>query len=190
VRSGGVGEGGVIAIDGTRLAGNVSQERDAGLPRARRRVLGLGRLEQLAPAHGAWGAPRRRLGRERPTQPPGCAPARTRPRDLRSSYVTLRVYEGVPFTQVAREVGTSVRMIEQHYAGVIANWDGKQVAAKTYIRAARQTFMEVDVSRVEHRLPAAGAGIVSVKGAAGPAGARRAVRLLCADRWPQDRVSL
>ena len=41
----------------------------------------------------------------------------TRPRDLRSSYVTLRVYEGIPLTQLGREVGTSVRMIEQHYAG-------------------------------------------------------------------------
>src|SRR5436305_15046563 len=50
----------------------------------------------------------------------------------------LRVYEGVPLTQIAREVGTSVRMIELHYAGVIANWDGKQVPAESQIRAARQ----------------------------------------------------
>jgi hypothetical protein len=35
--------------------------------------------------------------------------------------VTLRVYEGIPLTQIGREVGTSVRMIEEHYAGVIAN---------------------------------------------------------------------
>jgi integrase len=69
---------------------------------------------------------------------PGCAPAGTRPRDLRSSFVTLRVYEGVPLTQIGREVGTSVRMIEQHYAGVIANWDGNQVPADRQIRAARQ----------------------------------------------------
>lgn len=68
----------------------------------------------------------------------GCAPPGTRPRDLRSSFVTLRVYEGVPLTQIASEVGTSVRMIEQHYAGVIANWDGKQVPADRQIRAARQ----------------------------------------------------
>ena len=32
----------------------------------------------------------------------GCAPPGTRPRDLRSSYVTLRVYEGVPLTTIAR----------------------------------------------------------------------------------------
>ena len=69
---------------------------------------------------------------------PGAAPKGTRPRDLRSSYVTLRIYEGIPLTQIAREVGTSVRMIELHYAGVIANWDGKQRPAEASIRAARK----------------------------------------------------
>jgi hypothetical protein len=63
-------------------------------------------------------------------------PARTRPRDLRSSFVTLRVYEGVPLTQIAREVGTSVRMIEQHYAGVVEDWDGERVPAEVQIRTA------------------------------------------------------
>jgi hypothetical protein len=29
-------------------------------------------------------------------------------------------------------------MIEQHYAGVIANWDGKQRSAEASIRAARK----------------------------------------------------
>lgn len=72
------------------------------------------------------------------TQPrQGCAPAGSRPRDLRSSFVTLRIYEGIPLTQIAREVGTSVRMIELHYAGVIANWDGKHVPAERSIQAAR-----------------------------------------------------
>ena len=52
--------------------------------------------------------------------------------------MTLRIYEGIPLTQIAREVGTSVRMIEQHYAGVIANWDGKQRPAEASIRAARK----------------------------------------------------
>jgi integrase len=87
------------------------------------------------------GEPERpRLDRKRPTPARlGCAPPDTRPRDLRSSYVTLRIYEGIPLTQIAREVGTSVRMIELHYAGVIANWDGKQTPSEAYIRAARQT---------------------------------------------------
>jgi hypothetical protein len=83
---------------------------------------------------------RRRSDRRRPTPPRiGCAPAGTRPRDLRSSYVTLRIYEGIPLTQIGREVGTSVRMIEEHYAGVIANWNGKRVSAERQIRAARRT---------------------------------------------------
>ncbi len=108
-------------------------------PRPRRRVLGPGRLAQLAPARWHGEPERPRNDRKQPTPPrPGCAPAGTRPRDLRSSYVTLRVYEGVPLTQIAREVGTSVRMIEQHYAGVIANWDGKQRPAEASIRAARK----------------------------------------------------
>jgi hypothetical protein len=52
----------------------------------------------------------------------------------------LRIYESVPLTQIAREVGTSVRMIEQHYAGVIANWDGNRVPADRQIKAARQSL--------------------------------------------------
>lgn len=53
------------------------------------------------------GEPERRLTRGR-TSParPGCAPSGTRPRDLRSSFVTLRVYEGVPLT---RSLAKSVR---------------------------------------------------------------------------------
>jgi integrase len=68
----------------------------------------------------------------------GAAPAGTRPRDLRSSYITLRVYEGVPLTTISREVGTSVQMIEQHYAGVIENWDGQRIPAEDQIRTARE----------------------------------------------------
>ena len=76
----------------------------------------------------------------------GRAPAGTRPRDLRSSFVTLRVYEGIPLTQIGREVGTSVRMIEQHYAGVIANWNGERRSAEEQIAEARQTVgREMDV---------------------------------------------
>jgi hypothetical protein len=57
--------------------------------------------------------------------------------DLRSSDITLRVYEGVPLTTISKEVGTSVLTIEQHYAGVIENRDGQRVLAETQIRAAR-----------------------------------------------------
>lgn len=67
----------------------------------------------------------------------GCAPAGSRPRDLRSSYVTLRVYEGLPLTTVAKEVGTSVAMLEAHYAAVLADWSGERVPAEQQIRQAR-----------------------------------------------------
>ena len=111
-----------------------------------------GPKQPVFPAHdgGFWGKDdwrnwRSRSGRTRsdrrtarnPPTYPGVAPAGTRPRDLRSSYITLRVYEGVPLTPIAKQCGTSVRMIEQHYAGVIENWDGKQVPAEAQIRAAR-----------------------------------------------------
>ena len=78
-------------------------------------------------------------GRAKPVPArPGCAPPGTRPRDLRSSFITLRIYEGIPLTQIGREVGTSVRMIEVHYAGVIANWNGKRVPSERLIRIARE----------------------------------------------------
>ncbi len=85
------------------------------------------------------GAPARPANDRRRAKPatPGCAPSGSRPRDLRSSFITLRVYEGVPLTQIACEVGTSIAMIEQHYAGVIENWDGTRVPAELQIRAAR-----------------------------------------------------
>ncbi len=84
-------------------------------------------------------------GEERPAnrrnQPtyPGVAPTGTRPRDLRSSFITIQVYAGVPLTTIAKQCGTSVTMIEKHYAGVIENWDGVQQPAEHQIRAARQT---------------------------------------------------
>jgi len=92
-----------------------------------------------------WANWRRRISQGRAAEPatnrnpgraaqPGAAPAGTRPRHLRSSYVTLRVYEGIPLTTISREVGTSVLMIERHYAGVIENWDGHRVPAEAQIR--------------------------------------------------------
>jgi hypothetical protein len=45
----------------------------------------------------------------------------------------------VPLTTISKEVGTSIQMIEQHYAGVIENWDGRRVPAERQIRAARRT---------------------------------------------------
>ena len=66
-------------------------------------------------------------------------PQGSRPRDLRSSYVTVQVYAGVPLTTIAKWCGTSVAMLDKHYAGVIANWDGQQIPAETQILEARAT---------------------------------------------------
>ena len=82
------------------------------------------------------GEDRPATARKRPTYP-GAAPTGTRPRDLRSSFITLQVYAGVPLTTIAKQCGTSITMIEKHYAGVIENWDGVQRAAEDQIRAAR-----------------------------------------------------
>jgi integrase len=68
----------------------------------------------------------------------GVAPAGSRPRDLRSSYITVQVYAGVPLGLVARWVGTSVQMIDRHYfEEIAANWDGVVVSAEDQILAAR-----------------------------------------------------
>lgn len=68
----------------------------------------------------------------------GAAPPDTRPRDLRSSYVTVQIYAGVPLTTIAKQVGTSVAMLDKHYAGVIANRNGERVPADEQIRQARE----------------------------------------------------
>ena len=44
----------------------------------------------------------------------------------------------VPLTTISREVGTSVQMLEQHYARVIKNWDGQRIPAEDQIRTARE----------------------------------------------------
>ena len=67
------------------------------------------------------------------------APDGTRPRDLRSSYITMQIYAGRPLTEIARHAGASVAMIDRHYAGVIANWDGNAVPAERQIQLARQS---------------------------------------------------
>lgn len=68
----------------------------------------------------------------------GVAPEGTRPRDLRSSFITLQIYAGVSLTTVAGWCGTSVTMIDRHYAGAIANWDGVRREPEAQIMAARR----------------------------------------------------
>lgn len=43
----------------------------------------------------------------------GVAPEGTRPRDLRSSFITLQIYAGTPLTTIARRCGTSVEMFDR-----------------------------------------------------------------------------
>jgi hypothetical protein len=57
--------------------------------------------------------------------------------------------EGVPLTTIAKEVGTSITMIEKHYAGVVENWDGKRVPADVQIRAARKKWTRRGTQRRE-----------------------------------------
>jgi hypothetical protein len=132
------------------LASGRPRRADAGVPGTRRSLLDKDDWRNWR--RRAWQGEPERPRRDRKNATPareGCAPAGTRPRDQRSSYVTLRVYEGVPLTQIASEVGTSVRMIEQHYSGAIANWDGKQVAAETQIRRARpRSGRKIDAAKI------------------------------------------
>jgi integrase len=83
------------------------------------------------------GEPERRYERSGRKATVGCAPPGTRPRDLRSSFITLQIYAGVPLTTIAKQCGTGVTMIEKHYAGVIENLDGDQIPADRQIVAAR-----------------------------------------------------
>ena len=85
---------------------------------------------------GHWQADDWRNWRRRSWRP--IAPEGSRPRDLRGSYVTLRAYEGVPLTSIAREVGCSVAMLDRHYAGQLAEWDGALTPAGERIAAARR----------------------------------------------------
>jgi integrase len=67
-----------------------------------------------------WANSRQRIWQGRPAEPanarnpgraarPGAAPAGTRPRDLRSSYITLCVYEGVPLRRSQKSQKNSAR---------------------------------------------------------------------------------
>ncbi len=44
----------------------------------------------------------------------------------------------MPLTTIGKQSGTSVAMIEKHYAGIIENGDGVQQAPEAQIRAARE----------------------------------------------------
>jgi hypothetical protein len=54
----------------------------------------------------------------------------------------------VPLTTIAREVGCSVVMLDRHYAGVLAEWDGVQRPAAEQVAAAHAEVLENRVPEV------------------------------------------
>ena len=51
-------------------------------------------------------------------------------------------------TTIAKQAGTSVAMIDKHYAGVIANWDGRPVPAEVQIGTGGRSVDVRDRERV------------------------------------------
>ena len=80
-----------------------------------------------------------------------------------------------------RYLAELIRHIEKKEYAKMEPLTPEDVIAAPRIVTFPQPVMDARLSSAQHRMPAARAGIVSVEGAAGPAGARRAVRLLCAD---------
>jgi hypothetical protein len=65
-------------------------------------------------------------------------PARVRPRDLRSSFATLLIYEGQPPQYVADQLGNSPGTLLRDYARVWEDFDPSQrVSAETQIERVR-----------------------------------------------------
>ncbi|HEX6025953.1 MAG TPA: hypothetical protein VFZ00_28435 [Solirubrobacter sp.] len=65
-------------------------------------------------------------------------PADTRPRDLRGSFATLKIYAGNPVTKVAEELGNSAAVCLRDYAGVFDEYDpSDRIDEETWIRRAR-----------------------------------------------------
>lgn len=66
-------------------------------------------------------------------------PADTRPRDLRGSYATLLIHEGLPVTEVARRLGHSAQTCLKHYASVFEEFDPTErvPAGEAVMRARR-----------------------------------------------------
>jgi site-specific recombinase XerD len=62
-----------------------------------------------------------------------------RPRDLRGSYATLLIYEGMNATEVAKQLGNSAATVQRDYGDVFENFDpADRRPAEDVIREARQ----------------------------------------------------
>jgi integrase len=65
-------------------------------------------------------------------------PRRVRPRDLRSSFATLLIYEGQPPQYVAEQLGHSAATLLRDYARVWQEFDpARRISAEEQIRRAR-----------------------------------------------------
>ena len=107
--------------------------RRARHPQPPRRPLGRPRLGQLAQPH----VPRGRRGR-RPARRQADGARRVRPRDLRSSFATLLIYEGQPPQYVAEQLGHSAATLLRDYARVWEDFDPSQrVSAEEQIQRVR-----------------------------------------------------
>lgn len=74
----------------------------------------------------------------RPAAKAAGLPATLRPRDLRNSYATLLIWEGVPLVKVAHNLGHTPTMCIDTYAGVFEDYDpADRKAADDQILAAR-----------------------------------------------------
>lgn len=74
-----------------------------------------------------------------------------RPYDLRGSFVSLLVWEGVPMALVAKQAGHSIATAEKHYLKIFEEFDPRTArSAEDVIRAAREPGMR-GVQALFHR---------------------------------------
>ena len=122
------------------VASGRPERDDSRVPSARRRLLGPRRLAKLAQPRleGRAGSIRQRPSTQSRGRPVSLPPARGRGTCDRATSRCAST-RGCRSRPSRRRSGTSIQMIEQHYAGVIENWDGRRVPAERQIRAARRT---------------------------------------------------
>src|SRR5512133_1091107 len=107
------------------------------------------------PAHQQWpgvsvfnsrALDRRRLGRLARAHLPAGRPPDTRPRDLRGSFASLLIYEGVDVVDLAPELGHSTTTCLKYYARVFEEFRGlPRCLAVDVIREARRAVAAGDV---------------------------------------------
>jgi hypothetical protein len=77
-----------------------------------------------------------------------------RPYDLRQSYVTPLIYEGLPITEIARRAGHSAATCLEVYAQVFDEFDfAERVPAEDAIRRARETAVSAKCPQLQGETP-------------------------------------